>query len=180
MCKRYFVEVTGLGDDGIDRLVSAGVGRSSILMIDTGDKMQPLVDAIMKAAGVTFAEICSNSRYRDVMIARVIYVYHAMNAGETAVKVARDLNKDRTILAWYMNHYDESLQFDKQFRRIATAVSEILEADDRWVPTKVVATKGKAKRKKVRGKKRKRKAIEQVAVDVQKIIERRQMKIEFE
>lgn len=179
MCKRFYVEVSGLGEDGVERLVDAGIKKTSILVIDDKNKLQPLINAIYAATGVTFEQICSPERSRKVMVARLIYVHHATIAGQDSLRIMEELNKDKAMFNWYQNHYETSMTYDRSFKRPADQVTAILEQDPEWIPTRLEQIRKERKRRRKMKKKKKAKKQELKPEEIAAIVERRQLKIDF-
>ena len=180
MCKKFYVQVKGLGDDG-RQLLEQYVTKESILVIDDTHRNKLILEAIYKACGVTWEEISSESRGRTHAIARVIYVWHAIKCGDTVQMVCKELGRDRTTIMWYIDHYQDSMEGDKSFARIATRVEELLVSNPDWCPrvpktTNTERKKGKKRRK--RGKKVP--TPKYTREEIEAIMEKRQLKIDWE
>lgn len=156
MCKRFYVEVKGLGEDGKERLVNAGINGDSIIVIDEEHRNKPIFDAIYTACGVTKDEILSTSRRHNQVIAREIYVHYAIIAGDTIQTLYEELKRDRTLIRWYLERYQNMMKYDKSFVSVSNRVEQLLEQDPNWCPPKLEkSTTSKKKCKKRHSKKKK-------------------------
>lgn len=156
MCKRFFVEVKGLDDNGKERLIAVGVKEDAILVVDEQRHNQCIYDAIQKACGVTPKEICSKDSRRTQVIARTIYVYYALELGDTVQMVSQEIAKDRTSMKWYVERFHDSLKYDKSFESVFSSVQRFLNEDPNWSILKarkpIVEQKKSKKRRKTRNK----------------------------
>lgn len=172
MCKRFYVEVTGLGEDGEEELQKAGIGKNAILVVDEDVRNRELVDVIREVTGVTLDEMRNTRSTRYLVIARCIYVHCSILMGDSIMRICKDLRKDERRIRWYRNEFDNKMAGDIEFRN---DVSKVLESID-IKPRKERLTPSKKKRRRKKRRTR-RSADEQKARNTN--IDKRQLTINF-
>lgn len=175
MCKRYYVEVTGLGEDGEAELQKAGIGKNAILVVDEEVRNRDLVDAIKDVTGIGFDDIKSTSSTRYVVMARCMYIHFSLEMGDSFGLVCKDIGRDVRRLRWYINEYDNKMAGDLEFRKQVNKLLETIEI----VPVKERLSPSKKKRGRKKKRRRLKKIIPSSSEEIKKIIDKRQLTINF-
>lgn len=90
-------------------------------------KHPEIKQAIQTALGVHFQDICRKGRKRTVVYARYIYSYHAFQAGDSAVTIAREIEQKHSNVSYYLRRYEPEMKYNREFRNAAKAVADLLK-----------------------------------------------------
>ena len=130
---KYYIEIT---EQHADELKRIGLGKDIIMMDDTERRHRPLLKAIEETTGVEQARIFEQDRTRYAVLARTIYVHYARVAGDGIEQIAKDLNRSRAAVNFYLRDFSSKIKYDIEFKRAILRVVERLEADTEWTPLK--------------------------------------------
>lgn len=151
MCRRFFIEVTGLDDDkGEEQLQQAGVPKDSIMVVDSAD---PVEKAIREVTGYSMPELKDHSRNRNLVAARTLYVHFSLLNGVSINKLSVTLRHTHIRIMYYRDDYERKMFGDRAFRLASAKVLELLQDDPDWEErsSKAVApTKSRKRRKRKR------------------------------
>ena len=82
--------------------------------------------AIHEATGLHFRQYANNSRKRDKVFARMIFVHHCRENKMRLIQIGKYINRDHTSILHLLNKYNDDFRFNDIFRTMATRVNEIL------------------------------------------------------
>ena len=163
MGKRYFIEIVGVDpEDGRNQLIAAGISPSRIMEVDEQNTMAPIINAILAVVGVTWAEIISTKRNRNIIFARMVYVHNALKRGRSYKELCSEIRKAYSMIRYYSTSYDASYRFEPKFKRLADKANVMI--DETYKSMEPDDTK---KKKKL------------TAEEVEKILDRRQLKMQW-
>lgn len=174
MCKRFYVEVTGLGEDGEAELQKAGINKDAILVVDEEVRNRELVEAIREVTGIGFDDIKSSGSTRYIVMARCMYIHFAIEMGDSIGRICKDIGRDERRLRWYKNEYENKMAGDIEFRKDVNRLLELIEiapVKERLSPSKKIGRRKKRRRL--------RKVSPSSEKNIRQIIDKRQLTINF-
>lgn len=84
-------------------------------------------NAIYEVTGMKFNEYITQSRKRDGVFARMIFVYHCRKQYKMKLtKIAKYVHRDHSSLLHLLKKYNDDFKYNPQFRDLAIRVNNIL------------------------------------------------------
>lgn len=105
------------------------------VMYQQNDYTHNLKNAISEVFSVKFSEIKKQGRDDKFIYPRIIYTYQMRKYVDNApirtfAKISEDLNKDHATVVYYSRKYDKYYSGSDQFRRYATQVERLMNANN--------------------------------------------------
>lgn len=132
MCKRYYVEVMGLGEDGETQLIEAGIAEKAILVVDEEERSNLVARIIKEVTGIPFDEIKSTASTRYVVLARMLYVHYSIEFGKSIGKISEETGRCSREIYRYMSDYGNKVAGDIEFAKTSDDVMKVLEESAEW------------------------------------------------
>jgi hypothetical protein len=82
-------------------------------------------NAIHEVMGMKFCQYTTKSRKRDGFFARMIFVHHC-NVND--VDPRQYIRRDRTMIYYYLNQYNDEMKYNPRFKKIAKKVEDKLNS----------------------------------------------------
>lgn len=82
--------------------------------------------AIHEVMGIRLCEYNTKSRNRDLVFARMLFVYHCRKRRMKLTQIAKYVHRDHSSMLHLLNKYDDEVRYNPQFRDLATKVNNIL------------------------------------------------------
>lgn len=177
---RYYIEVKNVGDNGVEKLINAGVPKEDILVIDGSHPA--LARAIYQEMSLTFEAIKTGSTPMHVA-ARILYVHYAMDEGDIIERISEEFGKPRNdMINWCYRQYEIRMFGDKDFRMLDQKIRQRLASDTAWQPIRTERPKPPRRKKRKRRRKTQKKLIQRKAngTITPEILEKRQMTISWD
>ena len=83
-------------------------------------------DAIRDVTGMNIDEYTTKSRSINLFYARILFAYHCRAKGMVVQDIGRRINRDHSTICHLLSKYRDEIQFNKEFRYMATRVEEML------------------------------------------------------
>ena len=87
-----------------------------------------LFEIVEKEFGVTKEELLSSNRRRELVVCRRIMSYYLYDNGFSFYQIADILKRDRTIMYFYIQKFDDELKFNKMFYKCHERVKYKIKA----------------------------------------------------
>lgn len=92
----------------------------------TNPDVMRIQNAIHEVTGLRFNQYAEKTRKRNFFFARLLFVYHCRQLKLTLTEIARHIHRDHSSMLHYLKKYHDDVQFNPEFRDLATKVNNIL------------------------------------------------------
>ena len=82
--------------------------------------------AISEVMGISFYEITSNNRNRNIVFSRMIYAYFCKKENESIINIAREMKHDHSTIIYYLRKFKDDYKFNPKFREIINRIENTL------------------------------------------------------
>jgi hypothetical protein len=91
----------------LEKNIAEALGMEMIYEKEDGKIFSSIKQAVFDVTGILFSEISGASNRHDVVVARLIYAWHCMQAGASYRYVAEEINRSYDRLAKYTEKYKD-------------------------------------------------------------------------
>lgn len=106
--------------------------------MDKSEKIEIINNAVLSVIGVNNKFINHKRATRKELFALIILAYHLNNKDEMGIKkkqIAKYLHHSNSCITYYLSSFDKFYKFNKEFRELATEISNKIENDFNAVRT---------------------------------------------
>lgn len=107
-----------------DLAVGAGLPIMFEDTIENNETIERLIHTIHEVTGLCFKKVTATKKTRNSFYARMIFAYHCREMKYTDIGAI--LKRTRTTINYYINRYEEEYEYNRYFRRMASAVERRL------------------------------------------------------
>jgi hypothetical protein len=112
----------------LEKNIAEALGMEMIYEKEDGKIFSRIKQAVFDVTGILFSDISGASNRHDVVVARLIYAQHCIQAGAPYRYVAEEINRSYARVAQYTEKYNDEYKFNGFFRETAEKVDMLLKS----------------------------------------------------